>query len=254
MNTYKWKLGAVIAALGLIGVLSLHLSDLPLDNLPPEVLEQVSIARLKWLILINPAILVLLSTALGVALYRRVGFRVPVIENYLGDHTHSYSWRDILRTGALFGAAAGLLIVVVQLVLKPFLPAVLFNTEAIDLHVLTRFLYGGITEEILLRFGFMTLVVWLLAKLFRGVSPRVYWAGIIVSAVVFAIGHLPVVYQAVGYVNPIIVTYIILANSLGGVLFGYTYWKNGLESAWVAHAMAHVVMLALGALVLLWAM
>jgi formate/nitrite transporter FocA (FNT family) len=42
----------------------------------------------------------------------------------------------------------------------------------------------------------------------------------------------------------ILLTYILLGNSIGGVIFGWLYWKKGLESAMVAHVFAHVVMVA----------
>ena len=37
--------------------------------------------------------------------------------------------------------------------------------------------------------------------------------------------------------------YVIVANSVFGLIAGYLYWKRGLESAMLAHMLAHVVML-----------
>jgi hypothetical protein len=37
-------------------------------------------------------------------------------------------------------------------------------SQSLQLTLAARFLYGGITEEILLRFGLMTLIVWLALK------------------------------------------------------------------------------------------
>jgi membrane protease YdiL (CAAX protease family) len=41
-----------------------------------------------------------------------------------------------------------------------------------------------------------------------------------------------------------LISYIILGNSLGGLIFGWLYWKKGLEAAFIAHIMSHVVMVA----------
>ena len=73
-------------------------------------------------------------------------------------------------------------------------------------------------------------------------NPAVFWIGIVFSAVLFAVGHFPVVYQAVGTPSPGLLTYILIGNSIGGIIFGRLYWKKGLESAVIAHIFAHVVM------------
>jgi len=37
------------------------------------------------------------------------------------------------------------------------------------------------------------------------------------------------------------VLFVIVANTAFGVLFGYLYWRYGLEAAMIAHGTAHVV-------------
>ncbi len=39
--------------------------------------------------------------------------------------------------------------------------------------------------------------------------------------------------------------YILLANVVAGIIFGFMYIKRGLECAMIAHLMTHVVMLLL---------
>jgi len=36
-------------------------------------------------------------------------------------------------------------------------------------------------------------------------------------------------------------SYIVIANSVFGLITGYLYWKKGLEAAIVAHMLAHSV-------------
>ena len=38
-----------------------------------------------------------------------------------------------------------------------------------------------------------------------------------------------------------LVAFIVGANTVFGLLFGYLFWRYGLESAMVAHALAHAV-------------
>ncbi len=115
------------------------------------------------------------------------------------------------------------------------------------LPVPTRLLYGGITEELLLRWGFMTLVVWIGWRIFQKGKDRprssFFVGAILISSVLFAIGHLPVALMLFPEPNVALILFVILGNSAFGLIAGFLYWKKGLESAIIAHAMAHVVML-----------
>jgi membrane protease YdiL (CAAX protease family) len=134
---------------------------------------------------------------------------------------------------------------------KPFLPPEIV-TRIGELGKLlpipTRLLYGGITEEILLRWGFMTLLVWLPRRfLQKGQDkPRTAFivGAIVVSSVVFALGHLPIAFLLIPEGSLALTTYVIIANSAFGLIAGYLYWKKGLESAIIAHMLTHVVLFA----------
>ena len=75
-------------------------------------------------------------------------------------------------------------------------------------------------------------------------SSAIFISAIIISAVVFGIGHLPVASLLAGGLTVPLVIYVISANSLFGMVAGYLYWRRGLEAAMIAHMFAHVVMLA----------
>lgn len=59
------------------------------------------------------------------------------------------------------------------------------------------------------------------------------------------LGHLPVARVLSPTLTAPLVAYVIIANALFGVVAGYLYWRRGLESAVIAHMLAHVVMLCL---------
>jgi membrane protease YdiL (CAAX protease family) len=46
----------------------------------------------------------------------------------------------------------------------------------------------------------------------------------------------------VSKLNPLVITCALLLNGLGGLAFGWFYWKQGLESAMTAHFSADVVL------------
>lgn len=45
----------------------------------------------------------------------------------------------------------------------------------------------------------------------------------------------------VGAPDANVVAFVIGANTAFGLLFGYLFWRYGLESAMIAHASVHVV-------------
>jgi membrane protease YdiL (CAAX protease family) len=40
-----------------------------------------------------------------------------------------------------------------------------------------------------------------------------------------------------------IVSYVVVANSVFGLIAGYLYWKKGLEAAVIAHMLTHVILI-----------
>lgn len=109
-------------------------------------------------------------------------------------------------------------------------------------------LYGGIAEELLLRLFVMSLFAWIIAKIFKSVEPVknsiIIWTAIVLSSVLFGLGHLPIT-SALTAITPLVVLRAIVLNGIGGLVFGWLYWKKGLEYAIVAHFTADIVLLAI---------
>lgn len=240
----KLKIGITVFAIGFIGVLSLLAMDVPIpEEMREMVAEAVTPLQLKLMSLINSTISLIIAVVIGTLLYEKVNFKLPIIES-LSNQARLIKTAGILKYGIIGGLLSGFLIILTAIAFYPILPAEFLEIEQqLKPPLITRFLYGGLTEEILVRFGFMTFFVWILFKISRKLNPIVYWFGIIVSALVFALGHLPIVYTSVSEPTTELVFYIILANSLGGIIFGWLYWKKGLETAMIGHIFAHVVML-----------
>jgi membrane protease YdiL (CAAX protease family) len=103
--------------------------------------------------------------------------------------------------------------------------------------------YGGISEEMLCRLFLVSLLVWLGARMLHASSPRagIYWAAIVIAAVLFGIGHLPTLAQATT-LNAANVSRVIGLNALCGIVFGWLFWRRGLEHAIAAHFSADLVL------------
>lgn len=130
------------------------------------------------------------------------------------------------------------------------IPEKLVFTEALGLeekfefswlYFLGSVLYGGIIEEVLLRFGLMSLIIWIASKITKSVNNNgIYIAGIVIAALLFAAGHLPATAQMLG-LSPVSVIRTLLLNFLPGIGFGYLYWKHGLAYAMLGHISTHVI-------------
>lgn len=249
MNSKKLRLGIVLTILGMIGIASMLTMEIPL---PPEaeavLRDQFSPGQIKLLMLINPTIMLIVAVLVGTALYDKVNLSVPLLERLTGISDEPTNLTEIIQYGILAGVLSGVLLSLIGGVFTSILPSEFKELgDNLEPTLAVRFLYGGFTEEILMRFGLMTFIVWVGSKIAGGTKPIVYWIGILLAAVIFAIGHFPIVFQSVESPSPMLLSYILLGNAVGGIIFGWVYWKKGLESAFVAHLFAHVVMVSAGA-------
>jgi len=240
----KIKLGLSLFLLGLLGVLTMLTITIPLDSLPKEVLEKLSPQTLKYLVLINPTILLLIAVVVGTLLYDKVGFSVPAISSILKIEQPKIKFIEQFKFGVLFGLLTGILTTIVGLIFKSSIPQEFIDLgNKIKITTIARIGYGGLTEELLMRFGFMTLVVWLIFKITNSLGNSIYWTGIIFASILFAVGHFPVVFNAVQNPTISLLTYVLVGNSIAGLFFGWLYWKKGLEAAFIGHIFAHVAMI-----------
>jgi membrane protease YdiL (CAAX protease family) len=112
------------------------------------------------------------------------------------------------------------------------------------LGLIAAILYGGVFEEILLRLFFISLLIWVFLKIFKrnkeNISSKFYWIAIFISSALFAAGHLPATEMFFGELTTTLIIRCFLLNGIGGLFFGYLYWKKGFEYAILAHMFAHI--------------
>lgn len=227
------RLFLTLGAVGLIGCASLLI--VPFESLLPPRLEYSPLA-FRALSLINPIVLSLVFAALGTWLAPRAGLDAPLIRAWLLGQPVAQLFRRQFIPALAVGTAVALVLVVFSVISAPWFA----NTIAakFDIPLLPRLLYGGATEEIICRWGLMTAFVWLLLKT-RASGNFPYIAGAAAAALLFALGHLPMLFLLVATPSAVMITAIILGNFVPGLLFGILFWKKGLESAIMAHAIAH---------------
>jgi membrane protease YdiL (CAAX protease family) len=152
------------------------------------------------------------------------------------------AWGNALLAGLL----AGLVVAGLAVLLDPHLPPMLHPRAAAPAasawHGLLASFYGGIAEELQLRLFLMTLLAWLAARLSRRApTGRMYWAAIVLAALLFGAGHLPAAAQ-LWPLDAFVVFRVVALNAVAGIVFGWLYWRRGLEAAIVAHFAADLVL------------
>jgi membrane protease YdiL (CAAX protease family) len=173
----------------------------------------------------------------GVVLASKVGLRAPAFEAFSSGRPVGAA----LVPQLLPGLIGGLLTAAVPWYFTS-------HGLIIELHtpsaLLMAIFYGGMDEEIMMRWGLMTLLVWLGWRLAgrssSGPSGAVTWTAIVISAVLFGAGHLPSTYMLNGHLTGSMVGSVIVAGAAFGVVAGYLYHRWGLEAAMICHALSHV--------------
>jgi membrane protease YdiL (CAAX protease family) len=250
------KRSGVALLLGVPGIAAL-VGYVYLTTPPTAVPPGLSLPLLAVASAVTPLLLLVVACLLGAYAAPRVGLRSYVIER---SGTGDGVWRHLrgeVRLAVGIGVLGGVLIVVLDAAMMPFvaqdLPqSVIGATRPTVSDVLAyapvRFLYGGVTEELMLRFGLMSALAFagwhVTGRRADGPRPAVVWVAIVVSAVLFGLGHLPALAQSVA-LTPALVARTVLLNGVAGVLFGWLYWRRSLEAAMVAHASFHVPLVVL---------
>lgn len=107
--------------------------------------------------------------------------------------------------------------------------------------------YGGIVEELMLRFFLMSIVTWIIWKVFcrkyrkEEIPMAVYVSANLICVILFAAGHLPATLAMFGELPVLVLVRCLLLNGGFGFVFGEIYRRFGIQYAFVGHAGTHIV-------------
>ena len=235
-----WKTLLFFAVVGLIGGYTVGLYQL--ESYPAELKQEMYAQGL------NDTLLGLV-TALQSAGY---GLFLGAAGIWLGKKTGL--WKDERRitkkplvAALIISVIGGLALILPDLLYFGKYEQALLDVYAVKPtipYLLATVTYGAVIEEVMLRLFMMSLVAFVLHLLFErkrdSVSAAVLVAANVVSALLFAVGHLPANEMMFG-LTPMIVIRCLLLNGVFGLAFGWLYRKFGLRYAMIAHGGCHVV-------------
>jgi membrane protease YdiL (CAAX protease family) len=258
LKKINWKVFAILLVAGLVGVAAI----LPymFDLLGSSIMGGAPVPVIPWPLVVTLALLqngVLLTAVIvvGMILSERIGLRMPLIRAWANGE-QPQNPKAIVLPGLLVGAAIGAVLVTIEaLFFLRHLPEAMRPLFEIALwkRLLSSVLYGGITEELVMRLFLLSLVAWLLGRWWKTAegrpTPGAFCAAIILVAVLFGLGHLPAT-SAITPLTQLLVVRALVLNGIAGIAFGYLYWRHGLEAAMLGHMSAHLVMQIPGVMLL----
>lgn len=240
----NWRLALLVAVIAAPGPVATSWLALPL-LVDPNGLE-VPLRTLQIATAVQGLVLAVVTSVVGTLLAAKVGLRAPVL-NSLVSHGDALA---AFRSQWLPGVIGGVIGTAVIIAFYSFSPDALATIQARgNIPLAARLLYGGVTEEVMVRWGLMSFLVWAAWRVAqRGggeVSGGIVWFAIVISSLLFGLSHVPSVAAALGSVPAFVVVYITLGNAAFGMVAGFLFWRYGLESAISAHLLAHVLAFAI---------
>jgi Type II CAAX prenyl endopeptidase Rce1-like len=152
--------------------------------------------------------------------------------------------RNSIALAVILGLGSGVILGVLDHFIEPILPKPRRPLSAPPAWAgLLASVGAGIQEEIWLRLGIMTTLVWLGTRITRRASAGtgIVWTANLLAAMLFGAIHIP---QALAFVGPgaLVLAYTLLANGVPGMVFGWLYWRHGLVAAMICHFAADFVL------------
>jgi hypothetical protein len=239
------KLSLSIFLLCVPGIISVILMIPEIANINPQEIP-MPLWALQLISGIQTSVLFLIFIFIGSFCARKVWLSAPLIETVLKKG----HWQPVLgrqlKPALIGGVIGGIFILVFASFMTPFLPEGFVEAgEKFQPTWYARIFYGGICEEVLVRWGLLSLLVLTGHKLFSSgnsaPSIHIYLAAIFLSAIIFAMSHLPMVHALTPVVDTPLLIYILVGNSVAGLIAGYLFCRYGLESAIFSHMTFHLV-------------
>ncbi len=152
----RFRLALTIWLMAMAGVVMVAFTVLP--PLVAKAHAKLPLSAIIALTLLQSGVMVSLAVWAGVAMGKSVGLRAPAIEAALSGQPAWPQLRAQLLPAALVAIGAAAVLVVGYYVA----PSALKQAgQQFQIPALAKLLYGGITEEVLMRFGLMSAMLWL---------------------------------------------------------------------------------------------
>lgn len=247
-QSFPWKIYLIILALALLAaivkipavIFSIGATDQPQDWMLISVMS----------VLQDVIPFGLFPAVIGLLLANRTGFDLPFIKALLTRKPLGKLFKNEALAALISALILSVVAIIVLLLLKPAVQND-FASQGLslsDFEGRSQAPYwamgfasfsAGTLEEIGFRLGLMSLIAFLGGLFWKDAAKRpasgVIWIAILLVALLFGALHISNIAKFGLPLTPSLIAYAVIGNFFPGVLFGWLYWKRGLETAILTH-------------------
>lgn len=250
--TYPWKGFLIFLGLYIIGLVMYY----PVLKSQAEVFIGIvgetaayTPTQFAGLALIQPILLGVIAIYGGHRYVHKVNLR-SLINEKVEDRDPSrierevYSLKDSLPFIVVFALGLAVLNLGFDFVFQNWLPEMYqpnFVVPNIS-QALSNIFYSGLGQEILLRWGIMTTIVYVFGSRGQAVSQWSYLVGFIFTAILYGFAQFSSVIGTID-MTPMIIIRLLLLNVLDGLAYGWLYYKFHFEASVLTHMLTNVLVI-----------
>src|SRR5699024_1244710 len=210
MGNWRIKLVLLLTILSAIGIFAIVPYEITLMNnqsKPGDIPTSLIVMINSTFQLLYIFVMILI----GLRLQNRTGLNASILNGLVYPEARAHMSKKWLTTSIVFALIGSIIVILLDV----FVFSPLMETPVDQLpspswwQGLLASIYGGVTEEIMLRLFGMTLIVWLLAWITKKEKDNIpnsfYYVAIILTAILFGLGHLPTAAQVFGELSTVII-------------------------------------------------
>lgn len=236
----NYKFFIFIIIMGIIGGITTGIYSLSMFN--PEQLAEVTKQ-------IGSQDTIVIIVAIQAVIYAIIcGFFGIILSNKIGLWNKIKFEKSRLKPTIIISIIGGLSLILCDVLIFNNYNDILrdsYSVKPSSAYIISSFTYGGVIEEVMLRLFFMSLIAFIIYKIFykkeHKVPTKVFVISNIIAALLFAIGHLPATIQLFGSLSTMLIIRCFLLNGGVGLAFGWLYRKYGIQYSMLAHFGCHLV-------------
>lgn len=205
---------------------------------------QVSKQTLFTLTFLQTIVIVSLAVAAGIYFGGAIGLTDPFLEGLGRGELNLTNLLQQLGTGIVAGilCATGW-VVSYYAFIRPRIDTVSIQiSEQVrqQLGLAARVMSGGINEEIIFRWGMLSLTMWGMLQLTTS-ETTAFWISILATGLVFGLAHLPGLLAKGCIPSPFLIASTLLGNIWVSIICGYLFWQYGIIAAILVHMLFHII-------------
>jgi len=191
-----------------------------------------------YLMLTQAIITTGIYATIGSLLAPRIGFNPPIISYILNKQKIYPPIRKQIYYSTIFGVIGAVIL---------FMASAEFSIYLKQFSIISRITGAGLYEEVMARWFLMSFFVWIFWCIFnrKSTNPKniIIWLGIIVSNLLFIIGHYPAISILIS--DNLLILKMFSWMFIITLPWGWLFWKFGIECVIIAHSIFHVVFILL---------